>query len=156
MKAKILGITLIVLILTIPNTASGQEKIGVGGQLFSPTGITLKADLDNRVAVTGVTGFVLRDDFSSITLQANLILKNKPDDIEVDLGEMYFYYGGGIQVTLQETFANTFSIRAPIGIEYEFESNPLGIYMDLAPVIDVEPNVVFYLSSSLGFRYYFN
>lgn len=151
---KVLFISLLVSAFSVQVQA--QNKIGLGAQLIGPTGITIKADINETFALTGATGFVIQDNFSQLTLQANIVVKDDREELSLESGRLYSYYGGGIEAVFTESFDNRYSIRIPAGIEYEFEENPLGIYMDIAPTLTFQPSTIFYLNGSLGFRYYFN
>lgn len=152
---KTIRILLFLFIVGISTSAYSQSKIGIGAQLFSPTGISVKADLNDKMAITGITSFVVSDFNNELILQANLIFKKQRPDFNIESGNLYMYYGGGLHAIFSDVFINEFSLRAPIGVEYEIAETPLGVYLDFAPTLMVDPNTVFYLTSSMGVRFYF-
>jgi hypothetical protein len=155
MKKTSIFLFAIALAVSLNYDTQAQSKFGIGGQLFSPTGISVKTDFNEKLALTGVTSFTFSDFNNSIILQANLIFKKQKPEYNIESGKLYLYYGGGIQAEFYENITNRFWLRAPIGIEYEIAETPLGIYLDVAPSLMVEPNMIFTLYSSMGVRLYF-
>ena len=60
-----------------------------------------------------------------------------------------------LALRFSENFDNGIGIRLPLGIEYALQDQPLELYMDMAPTINIEPSSAFFLSSSMGVRYFF-
>ncbi len=157
MKTYLKVTLLLIVYLGTFNSLHAQEnRYAIGAQLLGPSGVTGKLELNSTTSVTGLATFRIQDGNSSFFLQANLIFSAARDDMEIESGRLTPYYGVGLEADFNELYSNFYSIRGPLGLEYEFESNPLGVYLDIAPTLDVEPNVALYIGSSLGVRYYFN
>lgn len=154
MKIKSL-LTLATLIIISSSVKAQNEGIAVGAQLFSPTGINVKATISEKAAITGLVGFNLNEFNNNVSLQANLILSGNNDSFSIESGVMRPYYGLGVTLLLWENSNNGIGLRIPLGLEYALEEQPLEVYMDIAPTVNIEPNTAFFLSSSMGLRYFF-
>lgn len=142
-------------ILVLGTSSAFAQGIGVGGQLLSPTGVSIKAPIGEISAITGAVGFFVSDNFNNATIEANYILYRGSERFNVDSGSLRPYFGGGLSLGLAENSDATLSFRVPFGIEYGLESAPVEIYMDIGPDIGLTPNVDLSLDSSLGFRIFF-
>lgn len=133
-----------------------SQGFAVGAHFFSPTGVSAKYTLTESTAITGVVGFLLSDYFSnSFTLQANFIKNGERDQFSLESGLLRSYFGAGLNLIFEEGSDPGFGLRVPLGVEYGIADQPLEIYMDIAPTLDIKPNTSFYLSSSMGIRYFF-
>ena len=141
--------------LLMGTATSHAQGIGIGGQLLSPTGISVKAPLGENSAITGAVGFFVSDNFKNSTIEANYILYRGSERFNVDSGSLRPYFGGGLSLGLAENTDARLSLRVPFGIEYGLESAPVEIYMDIGPNVGLTPNVDLVLDSSLGFRIFF-
>ena len=144
----------VLLALCATSAKSQTEGFALGAQLFSPTGITAKATLSKNAAITGLIGFNINEFNNTISLQTNLILNGNKDSFNIESGFLRSYYGIGVNFIFQENSDAGIGFRVPLGIQYELQDQPLEIYMDIAPTINIEPNSAFFLSSSMGFRYF--
>tara|TARA_R110000868_G_scaffold198621_2_gene445214 strand:+ start:287 stop:751 length:465 start_codon:yes stop_codon:yes gene_type:complete len=154
MKFKTI-LTFITLIIATSSVKAQNEGFAVGAQLFSPAGISVKATISESAAITGAVGFSINEFNNSVSVQTNLILNGDEDTFNVESGLLRFYYGIGLNFLISENTDNGIGIRLPLGIEYTLQEQPLEIYMDIAPTINIEPSSAFFLSSSLGVRYFF-
>ena len=75
---------------------------------------------------------------------------------------LYFGVGGGFQhhdrdhrKDHNDEEYNSIDLRIPFGAEYRFTKVPLGIFLDIAPCLEIIPEVDFDLRGGLGVRYYF-
>ncbi len=154
MKFKTI-LTFFTLIIATSSVKAQNEGFALGAQLFSPTGITAKATISESAAITGVLGFNFNEFNNNVSLQANLILNPKKDTFDIESGLLRPYYGIGVNLIIPEFGDTGIGIRLPLGIEYALQDQPLELYMDMAPTINIEPNSAFFLSSSMGVRYFF-
>src|SRR5690554_1313796 len=142
--------------VAIAVSANAQSQgFAVGANLFSPAGVSAKYTLSESSAITGVVGFSLNDFNNSFTLQANYIMNGDRDQFSLESGLLRSYYGAGLNLSFQEWGDTGVGIRIPLGVEYGIVDQPLEIYMDLAPTINIQPNTSFFFSSSMGVRYFF-
>lgn len=154
MKIKTL-LTLATLVIATSSLKAQNEGIAVGAQLFSPTGITAKATISETAAITGVLGFNFNEFNNIINLQANLILNGNSDSFNVESGVLRPYYGVGVNFLFSENSDTGIGFRIPLGMEYSLQDQPVELYMDIAPTVNVETSSAFFLSSSMGLRYFF-
>lgn len=151
-KLTLLTFGLFIVISTTRIQAQTEQKLGLGGQLLSPAGISAKFNLSEAAAITGLTSFRLSDGANQLTLQLNLTKQNYAEGLEVESGAFYVYYGGGAEVVFSEAFQNSFGVRGPVGIGYNLADAPIEFYMDVAPTVGIEPNISVYINSSMGVR----
>ncbi len=142
-------------VLVFGTASTFAQGIGIGGQLLSPTGVSVKAPIGETSAITGAVGFFVSDNFKNAVIEANYIMYRGSERFNVDSGSLNPYFGGGLSLGLAENTDATLSLRVPFGIEYGLESAPVEIYMDIGPDIGITPNVDLGLDSSLGFRIFF-
>lgn len=154
MKFKTI-LTFITLALVTSSANAQNEGFALGAQLFSPTGISAKAVISESAAITGVFGFNINEFNNSVSIQTNLILNGDKDTFNVESGLLRSYYGIGVTFMFSENSDTGIGFRIPLGVEYGLQDQPLEIYMDIAPTINIEPSSAFFLSSSMGVRYFF-
>jgi hypothetical protein len=46
-------------------------------------------------------------------------------------------------------------IRIPIGISYYFQNDPIEIFFEVVPILDIAPSTSFSGNGGFGLRYYF-
>lgn len=148
-------LTVFTLLISTSSLSAQNEGFAVGAQMFSPTGITAKATISESAAVTGVVGFNFNEFNNFIHLQTNLILNGNSDAFDIESGILRPYYGVGVNFTFLENLDTDIGFRIPLGMEYSFQDQPFEMYMDIAPTVNVERTSAFFLSSSMGFRYFF-
>ncbi len=148
-------LTVFTLLLSTSSLSAQNEGFAVGAQMFSPTGITAKATISETAAITGVVGFNFNEFNNFIRLQTNLILNGNSDAFDIESGILRPYYGVGVNFTFSENSDTDIGFRIPLGMEYSFQDQPFEMYMDIAPTVNVERSSAFFLSSSMGFRYFF-
>lgn len=116
---------LAVVCLAICSLASGvhaKNKNAAGIVLGNPSGLSGKFFLSDKNAVDMVIGLD-----KSMSVQADYLWHDF-EAFKVNEGLMPLYYGAGILVTDKGLYA-----QGKIGIEYLFETNPLGIFIEVAP-----------------------
>ncbi|XWN35863.1 MAG: DUF3996 domain-containing protein [Balneola sp.] len=148
-------LTVFTLLISTSSLSAQNEGFAVGAQMFSPTGITAKATISETAAITGVVGFNFNEFNNFILLQTNLILNGNSDAFDIESGILRPYYGVGVNFTFSENSDTDIGFRIPLGMEYSFQDQPFEMYMDIAPTVNVERSSAFFLSSSMGFRYFF-
>lgn len=154
MKFKTI-LTFTTLLIATSSLKAQNEGFAIGAQLLSPTGISAKATLSEKASLTGVLGFNINEFNTNVSLQTNLILNGNKDTFKIESGILRGYYGIGLNLVFNENTNTGIGIRIPVGIEYGLQDQPFEIYMDIAPTINIEPSSAFFLSSSMGFRYFF-
>ena len=145
---------MLLLLLILPLTLKAQMKrgnFGAGVMFGEPSGITAKVWQGQRNAFD----FGLAWSFehtNTMTMQADYLWHNY-NIIKVDEGTMPIYYGVGGRVMVGNE--GNVGIRVPIGVNYLFAHDPLGLFFEVAPILDLAPSTNFDLNADVGIRYYF-
>jgi hypothetical protein len=156
MKFKI---AMIILLLTaFSANARTQDDLGIGVIIGEPTGLSLKYWLDDEVALDGAAAWSYSEN-DSLQLHGDYLFHNY-DLLEDD--EWPVYYGIGARLKLKdddgrgrnENYA-MFGIRFPLGITYLFDDEPLDLFFEVVPVLDLSPEIELDLNAAIGLRFYF-
>lgn len=145
-------LTLALIALVNLNLQAQEGGLSVGAQVVD-AGISAELGLNESMALTGLTSFVVGDVDNLFRLQFNLIFKNSDPQFDLESGRLAPYYGVGLNMTFREVGDPVLGLRFPLGIQYSLEDQPISVYTDIAPTLDFSPDTIFYLSGSLGFRY---
>ncbi|HKK46627.1 MAG TPA: hypothetical protein VJ964_13970 [Balneolaceae bacterium] len=155
---KLLTVTLLSLFITISicsrgNAQQTDKNLGVGIMVGEPTGITLKSWTSTKNAIdVGLAWSFGR--YDAINLQADYLWHNYNVFDNVESGSLPFYYGIGGRVVLADNDA-VIGARVPVGINYLFEDAPVGLFFEVAPILNIAPATDFDVDGSLGVRFYF-
>ena len=136
-----------------------QEGIGIGGIINSPTGISLKGYINDKLAVDGAISFSIVENNSSFYVHSNVLYQG--DSINKELNEagsnLDIYYGAGFRMLWFDNQRDTIiGLRAPLGVTYQIGSTPTETFFELVPTVDVNPAFRFGFDGAVGFRYYLN
>lgn len=148
-----LAVTFIFIFIAM-NAASAQEArgtLGLGGVLGEPSGATLKLWLNPVNAFDASAAFSLRDDDSNVSLHLGY-LRHRYNDIEVRRGLMPYYYGFGGHVRLGDR--PRAGVRIALGLSYLFERDPLELFSEITPIVELTPSTVVHINYGVGIRYY--
>lgn len=156
-------LTLLALLLT-NNPAQAQKsenKIGLGLMVGEPTGLSFKAWTSETNAIdAGLAWSVGR--YDAINLHADYLWHNfELFGDEIKQGQLPVYYGVGGRIVFADDYPDpgddnaVLGVRIPAGVNYLFEDSPVGLFLEIAPVVNIIPDTDFDLDSSLGVRYYF-
>lgn len=156
----ILTTLLFTLALAAPDATAQQQQqqrtFGIGAILNSPTGISMKGYINERIAVDGAIAFQVSEFNSSFYLHSNVLFHERPAE-GLEAGDLQFYYGAGLRL-LWNDIQNDIQagIRGPVGTSYYLEDQPMEVFFELAPTIDFHPSFRFGFAGGLGMRYYLN
>ena len=143
--------------LAINKTAIADNyagRLGAGIIVGEPTGASLKYWVNNTVAVDGAFGWSLHDD-SDFYLHSDVLWHNF-DLIPVSQGRLPVYFGvGGLVRFRDDNKDNQVGVRVPVGLSYMFNNAPVDVFVEVAPAIDVAPNVRGEVTGGVGIRYWF-
>lgn len=155
---KLLSVTLLAVFLTfslntISNAQDANKDLGIGFMVGEPTGLTAKSWTGDRNAIDiGVAWSFGR--YEAITLQADYLWHNYNIFSEVDQGTLPLYYGIGGRLVFGDN--NSYiGARVPVGINYLFEDAPVGLFLEVAPILNLAPATDFDIDGTLGARFYF-
>ncbi len=151
-----------ILVGLLSASAFAQDKLGLGLILGEPTGLSVKYWLDDKSAIDGAAAWSFWDE-DGFQLHADYLWHNfEWLQSAVDSGKLPVYFGGGVRLKFQEDNGRhddddgdtVFGIRAPVGISYLFEDKPFDVFAEIAPILDLAPDVELSLSLAVGLRYY--
>lgn len=155
MKKLITALFLAAFITISVNTVSYAQEtdgVGIGFMVGEPTGLTLKSwTSGNNALALGVAWSVGR--YDAFTIQGDYLWHNFNVFDDIDSGALPLYYGIGGRVVLADN--NTWlGARIPLGLNYLFEEAPIGLFLEVAPIINVAPSTDFDVDGTLGVRFY--
>jgi hypothetical protein len=144
---------IVFVILVVSGTASAQDHgFGLGVIVGEPTGLSLKGWTGSRSALD----FALAWSFGrhdAFHVHADYLF-HKFGLFKVEKGDLVLYYGIGGRVKAVEK--TRVGVRIPIGISYLFERDPIEIFFELGPILDLAPSTDFYMTGGIGIRYFFD
>jgi hypothetical protein len=128
-----------------------SNNFGLGIIVGAPTGVSVKYYFNEKNAIDIGIGWsfskeVVRLHFDYLFHFSNLI----KDTIDFPF---VLYFGGGVKFL----FSNDIKIgfRVPVGLLYNFKKQPIDIFIEVVPVLDLIPDTDFNLDAAIGGRYYF-
>lgn len=126
-------------------------QVGLGLIFGEPTGLSAKwwtgktTAFDAGAAWSFVSGGFFQ-------LHGDLLFHNF-DLFQVKTGQMALYYGFGGRVKMADQ--TIISVRAPIGISYQFEKTAIELFLEVVPMLDIVPATEVGIAGGAGFRYFF-
>lgn len=158
MRTFILTFLLATSLMVVSQTAQAQDRgFGVGAAIGGPDGLSYKAWTGSNSAIAGVLTFNVSDNFTSFYTHADYLVHKFYDDLDWEIGNLFYYYGGGIGFEWYDSdIDDRLSIRLPAGFGFNFTDVPVDIYLELAPTITVSPDFNFFFNGNMGFRFYLN
>ena len=131
------------------STTYGQGKFGLGIILGEPTGISAKVWMSGTTAVDGAIAWSFANG-SALHIHADFLLHN----IDVISKVVPLYYGIGGRIKFREDDTRI-GVRIPVGIAYDFPSTPIDIFLEIVPLLNLNPNTSFTMNGAVGGRFYF-
>ena len=133
---------------------SDAGRFGIGVIVGEPTGASLKYWLNDTLAVDGAAGWSFHD-HTDFYLHSDL-LWHKLDLLPTSSGRLDGYIGAGGLVRFRDDhYDNQFGLRVPVGVSYKFDTAPVDVFAEIAPALDVAPDVRGDLTGAIGIRYWF-
>jgi hypothetical protein len=144
---------LLLIILVFPTFSMAQDSgFGLGIIVGEPTGFSFKSWVSPRGAVDFAVAWSFgKEDALHVHVD---YLFHKFDLFNVEKGDLVLYYGVGGRVKAEKKAR--VGVRIPIGMSYMFENDPLEIFFELGPVMDLSPKTDLWIGGGIGFRYYFD
>ena len=149
---KLTKYILLIILIGMVKISFAQEsgKLGVGGILGNPTGPTVKYWLSEKTSLDLTIG--LKKD---ISLNGNILFQYWDVFPQPQEGRVGGYLGVGAKYQ-QKKNDDLFGIRGVGGINYWASQYPIELFIELAPVLELTPNVDTDIDAGIGIRYYFN
>jgi hypothetical protein len=149
-----------ILFLTISanlTNAQSTRGFGLGIIVGEPTGVSFKGWLDNKSAVDGAVAWSFLNNGSfhvHVDYLRHVNIESTPS------GEFNFHYGIGGRLKAKNNNNNNsedarFGARIPLGLDYNFSSEPIELFLEVAPVLDFTPKTDASFNGALGVRFYF-
>ena len=140
-------------LIFLPAVIKAQDSgIGLGIILGEPTGVSIKSWIGRREAFDVAVAWSFEGE-GAIHVHADYLFHNFRL-FNVEKGDLVFYYGIGARIkTANKTQVG---IRIPLGLSYLFEKDPLEIFFELGPIMNVSPKTLFRMTTGVGIRYYFD
>lgn len=132
---------------------SNRAEFGLGLMVGQPTGLSAKAWTSASQAfdfgLAWTTGN--RD---GLTMQADYV-RHRFGRIEVQEGALPYYYGIGVRLRDREDDDSNLGVRFPVGLDYLFANDPIDVFVEIAPILDLTPDSDVDINATVGARYFF-
>ncbi len=155
MKNGLLVATVVACICTSV-AAAAPGLIGLGIMAGEPSGFSGKLWLGNHVALDAALGYAFLWHGQGVHLHGDLLL-HTGSLLPSLVGSLPLYTGVGVRVRLANGVDNPMGVglRVPFGAEHVLPIVPLGVFFEVAPILDFAPETAFNGNAALGVRYYF-
>lgn len=150
MKKTILTIFFGILIFPVFSTAQ-DSGFGLGIVVGEPTGVSFKNWLGGRSAIDFAVAWSFGKE-DALHVHVDYLFHNF-GLFNVEKGDLVLYYGVGGRIKAEEK--SRVGVRIPIGVSYIFEKDPLEIFFELGPILDLSPSTTFWITGGIGIRYFF-
>lgn len=128
------------------------RDFGLGLVVGDPTGISGEKWLSHRTSVDFGAAWSMDGD-DSLDLVADHLWYDH-DALDDDPRRFALHYGIGGRLRLAERGDDRIGPRFPLGITYFADGGRMGIFMQVAPVVDLAPDTDLDVQAGLGARYY--
>jgi hypothetical protein len=138
------------------------QGIGLGLMAGEPSGFSAKVWTGPHVALDAGLGYSYWWYGQALQVHGDVLWHTNSLLQSSDDGYLPLYVGLGARVKLasegnDHAYPLRAGLRIPFGVEYVFASVPIGLFLELVPVIDLTPDARgFGGNSAVGFRYYFS
>ncbi len=140
-------------IIVLPITLEAQDRgFGLGIILGEPTGVSFKSWISGRDAFDVAVAWSFEGE-GAIHVHADYLFHNFRL-FRVEKGDLVLYYGIGARVKTADR--TQVGVRIPLGLSYLFERDPIEIFFELGPIMNVTPKTLFRMTTGVGIRYYFD
>lgn len=176
LRLSLAAATLVLGLAASSGSASAQARsshFGIGGMVGDPFGLTMKLRTNSAFAVqfyAGWSGWGYNNRWNSDSFQLSADFLWAIDIRSLQRSDFSFYFGVGPQVEIV-TWDNSaddhsdffFGARVPLGLDFDFKSRPLDVYVEFAPGFligdywDADNNTDFFFEGDFvgGARYWF-
>ncbi|MBI4651928.1 DUF3996 domain-containing protein [Candidatus Desantisbacteria bacterium] len=152
---------LITLLLCISASAQvnipQNRKLGLGIILGEPSGLSGKMWTGPDIAIDGGIAWSTGNN-NNLNLHFDYLVHNFNKLNELNMNKdiiLYYGVGTGIKFITDKNADTKAGIRIPIGINYLFSIDPIEIFLEVVPILDLIPGSEFKMNAGFGVRYYF-
>jgi hypothetical protein len=135
--------------------AAQSRDFGLGFIVGEPTGLSAKAWQSRTRAVDFAAAWSFDGD-DAFHFHVDYLV-HRFGVIKVSRGQLPIYYGIGGRLRFHDEGDEDveFGIRFPVGLDYLFARDPIDIFFEIVPILDLVEDTDFELNASLGARYWF-
>lgn len=152
---KLLTMALVSL-LSVSAQAS-ESGMGIGIIAGTPTGITFKKWTSDTTAIDFAAEWVTSSD-DKLHLHADMLIHDfnmiRAEDLAGTVA-LYYGYGGMIKLNEGKKKDTVLGIRIPIGVSLVLQEQPIEVFVEVAPTLEVVPDTELKVNAAVGARYYF-
>jgi hypothetical protein len=145
---------LIILALTAaPQSARAQEGgFGLGVIVGEPTGISMKGWMTGSSAIDAGIAWSFSHE-TTFHIHVDYLLHSFK--VISEDGRLPLYYGIGGRIKTGGSQKDRVGVRGVIGVAYFFSDAPLDAFIEVAPILDLSPEVDVQFNGGIGIRYFF-
>ena len=140
-----------ILLMSASTTVEGSNGWGIGVILGEPTGLSLKFWSSRTTAIDAAAAWSFKGE-GKFHLHMDYLFHNYRV-FKVKRGKLPLYFGIGGRVKFEEE--TRVGIRIPVGVCYLFRNQPLDVFFEIVPVLDITPETDFDINASVGIRFFF-
>ncbi len=140
-----------IFLLAGPSVAKGGSGWGIGVIIGEPTGLSFKSWSGRTTAIDAAAAWSFRGE-GKFHVHMDYLLHNYRV-FNVKRGKLPLYYGIGVRAKFEEE--TRVGVRIPVGVCYLFRNEPLDVFFEIVPVLDLTPETDFDINASIGIRYFF-
>ena len=142
-----------------------REGFGIGIIVGEPTGLSAKKWISDTAAIDAAAVWSFAD-FNSFQLHVDYLWHNYDLIKTKELpGQLSVYYGIGGRIKLKSSNGGNgksdkdedtrLGVRVPVGLSYTLKENPVELFAEVVPLLDVVPETKPGIGIGIGARYYF-
>lgn len=139
------------ILAAVVSFSPGKGTTGLGLIAGNPSGISFKYFTSTTTALDAAAAWSFTDEW--VTIHSDY-LWHSFGDIEVDKGQLPWYYGLGAWAAFGDEDVYIGG-RVPIGIEYMFANNDIDLFLETAATLSVIPETDFGIDGAIGVRFFF-
>lgn len=132
--------------------STGAETFGLGVMLGEPTGINGKYWTSDVGAVDMGLAWSFSNSQTAFHIHSDYLFHNMKL-FKLNERPLAFYYGPGARLKFENR--TKFGLRVPVGLAYRFEEQPIDMFFEVAPIVDLAPSTDLSVNLGIGARYYF-
>lgn len=137
----------------MPRFSDSPEGIGVGVGVGEPSGIALAYRPHKIHTLAAMAGWSIKD--RSFHLHADYLLTLRSTHVPDSSASIDLYAGAGPTLNIgKRTDGPGLGARVPIGVSITFDQ-PVDVFIEMAPVIGVLPEVELHGNGTIGIRGWF-
>ena len=148
MKVTVLLIATFMVCSALPMDAGA---FGLGVIVGEPTGLSYKSFLTDKVAIDGALAWGFANE-EALQIHFDALFHGRSLGT-ANGGRFPIYYGLGVRVKFEDT--TNIALRAPLGLVLMFDTLPVDLFMEVVPMLQIDPGNDLSLDIAFGARYYF-